>query len=378
MRIGILTFHRAYNCGAMLQAWALRKTLARMGHDVSFPACNSVGEAKRWTWLPWCNRKKRGVAFAIAVLKRFVYNVYSILIKLFSIPCEDISRLRYRRFRRKCLPEVDTKPEELDRHYDLLIVGSDQVFSEAHTDREAALFFGENKPKTLRAITYAASYGDNPLEGACLERVMSARDNFARISVRERLAQTQLSQGSKLEIAEVLDPTLLMTRDDYEEIADGTIPSEPYLFLYTIYTPDFILDTARALAKRLGVRCIIAPASQYSRWLAPRGLTYSISPDRLVQYAKNAKYVLAGSFHGTVMGVVFGKPFLSLRATVDEHESRPASLLRKLGLSEYLVNPSVPFEKMVRLLTSPLPDYEKALKREREASVRWLQEAIDG
>lgn len=376
MRIGILTFHRAYNCGAMLQAWALKKTLERMGHDVSFPSCNHVGETKRFTWLPWCNRQKRGMAFVIAVVKRALYNAYSILIKLFSIPCEDISRHRYNSFRRKYLPEVETSPALFKDHYDLLISGSDQVFSDIHSIEDAPLFFCENKPSDLRAITYAASYGDSRLEGERLERVVAALDNFDRVSVRERQAEEQLSALSSHAITEVLDPTLLMSQEDYDEIAYGQVPSVPYLFVYTVYMDPFIIETSRAIAKRLGIKCIIAPSTLYSRWLAPRGMTYSISPDRLVQYARHATYVLAGSFHGTVMGVVFKKPFLSLRAKVDVFESRPASLLRKIGCSDRLVNPSVSLDEMVHRLTAPLPDYSAALEQAREASLAWLKEAV--
>ena len=36
MKIGILTFHRAHNYGAMLQAYALHKLLAKRGHNVEF------------------------------------------------------------------------------------------------------------------------------------------------------------------------------------------------------------------------------------------------------------------------------------------------------------------------------------------------------
>ena len=34
MKVGILTFHRAHNYGAVLQCYALQETLKRMGHDV--------------------------------------------------------------------------------------------------------------------------------------------------------------------------------------------------------------------------------------------------------------------------------------------------------------------------------------------------------
>lgn len=376
MRIGILTFHRAYNCGAMLQAWALKKTLERMGHTVEFPACNHVGETKRFRFVEWQNREKKGLQWVRSIIGRAYVNLISLPTELGSIPCEGLLQERYRAFRHKFLLERDCVPADFDKHYNLMISGSDQVFSDTHTSEEAPVFFCDDKPKTLRAITYAASYGDKPLEGERLARVVKALDNFAAVSMRETMAKDQLSALSTKEIAETLDPTLLVSADDYEEIANGEVPSEPYLFMYTLYTAPFFLDTAKELARRLGVKCIIAPCYQYSRWKAPKGLTYSVSPDRLVQYARHAKYVLAGSFHGTVMGVTFKKPFLSLRGQVDEHESRPASLLRKIGCSNRLVNPTTSIDEMERLLREPLPDYSAALDSHRVASLEWLKKAI--
>lgn len=369
MRIGILTFHRAYNCGAMLQAWALRKTLERMGHRAEFPACNHVGESGRWQY-GWINPDKKGVVAKIrSVLGRFVVNAC-------SIPNYDILRHRYRVFRRRHLPERRIAPADFASCYDILVVGSDQVFSIHHTSGEAALFLCESKPKTVPAIAYAASYGDSPLAGECLERLGRALANFKAVSVRESLAREQLSAFAERPVAETLDPTLLVSASDYDEIAGGEVPREPYLLLYALDTNAFFVETARALAARLGVRCVIAPCYAYSKLGAPEDFEFLVSPDRLVQYARQARYVLAGSFHGTVMGVVFGKPFLSLREQVDEHDSRPAALLRKLGCPERLVNPQVSIDEMERLLRLGAPDVEQKLESLREESLAWLRSQL--
>ena len=36
MKVGVLTFHNAYNYGAILQAYATQKLLENRGHDVEF------------------------------------------------------------------------------------------------------------------------------------------------------------------------------------------------------------------------------------------------------------------------------------------------------------------------------------------------------
>lgn len=370
MKIAIITFHRAYNCGAMLQAWALKTVLERMGHTVEFPVCNHVGEEKRWQYA-LINREKRGVQVLRSFLGRFLLNAL-------SVPNEDILRHRYRRFRKAYLPERVCSPGEFDKYYDLVVIGSDQVWSVKHTLSEAPLFFAENISDCVRKIAYAASYGDKPLDDDSVKRVSSSLDRFSHISVREPLAQKQLSGLASRKIDVTLDPTLLLTAKDYDEIAHkGKVIRNPYLFMYTLSTAPFFVNTAKQLADRLGVKCVIAPCYQYSRLGAAKGLTYSISPDRLVGLSRGAKYVLAGSFHGTVMGVMFNKPFLSLRAQVDEYESRPAALLNMLECSNRLVNPTTSMNDMEAMLRCDVPKsaYE-LLGKKRDESLQWLGNAI--
>lgn len=370
MRIAIVTFHRAYNCGAMLQSWALRTVLERMGHTVEFPVCNHVGEEKRWQY-DLINREKRGVQVLRSLLGRFMLNAL-------SVPNEDILRYRYRRFRKANLPERVCSPAEFGKHYDLVVIGSDQVWSVKHTMSEAPLFFAESIPDCVRKIAYAASYGDKPLDDDPIKRVASSLYRFSHISVREPLAQKQLSGLTSRKIDVMLDPTLLLSAKDYDMIAyKGNTIREPYLFMYTLSTAPFFVNTAKQLADRLGVGCIIAPCYQYTRYGAAKGLTYSISPDRLVGFARGAKYVLAGSFHGTVMGLMFNKPFLSLRAQVDEHESRPAALLNMIGCGERLVNPTTSIEEMESMLRCEVPQsaYD-LLKSKRDESLNWLAQAL--
>ena len=241
------------------------------------------------------------------------------------------------------------------------------MWSVTHTLSDAPVFFAENIPDCVRKIAYAASYGDKPLDNETVKRVAASLDRFSDVSVREPLAQRQLSGFSNKHIDVTLDPTLLLTEPDYAAIEKTS----------EFATAPFFVDTAKALARRLGVRCVIAPCYQYSRLCAPKGLTYGISPDRLVGWAHGAKYVVAGSFHGTVMGILFHKPFLSFRAKVDQYESRPAALLNMMGCRNRIVNPETPTDEMESLLRTDLQSeaYSK-LSAKRCESLEWLKRAV--
>ncbi len=346
MKIGILTFHRAYNCGAMLQAYALKTVLERMGHEVEFPACNRVGDGARF--MPF-NLKGRSFL-------RKLKNIFGIsLFNLLSIGIEDRKRFHFRKFRQAYLPERECLPVEFERLYDCLIVGSDQVWNPNCAGlNEAPLFLLENFSFSKPIVAYAVSCGDVQLDAKSIRRIQAAANRCMAVSVREPLVNTFLTGDYPL----VPDPTLLLTRDDYEKglrLPCPTPRKRKLLYCFTLDASPFVVSTARALAKRLDADCVIQPTYQFSRWGAPRGLTYGLSPDGMARQMFSADYVLASSFHGTVFAIHSGKPFLSLREQVDELESRPASLLRQLHMSERLVNPTVSIEAMEALLRKPLP-----------------------
>jgi hypothetical protein len=341
-----------------------------MGHTVEFPVLNHVGETKRWR-LNLLDSDKKGFSLIRSFIGRSILNIM-------SFPNEDILMSRYKRFRNCFLPERDCLVSDLDKYYDLVVVGSDQVWRESLSLSEFPVFLGESVPEGIRKIAYSASYGDKPLDDESLKRVMRAIERFSHVSVRENLAKNQLSAAASKPIEVVADPTLLLNSNDYSALSEKVkVPKEPYLFMYTLRAQKFYVDTAKEMARRLGVKCIIAPCYQYSRYGAEKGLIYAISPDRLVALAQGAKYLLAGSFHGTVMGILFKKPFLSLREQVDEYESRPAALLNRIGCSNRLVNPTTSLDEMEALLRTEVDEevYNK-LAQFRTNSLSWLKEAV--
>ena len=53
MKIGILTFHRAHNYGAVLQAYALQEILRSKGHYVEFIDYKNPYLLSVYNWLSW-------------------------------------------------------------------------------------------------------------------------------------------------------------------------------------------------------------------------------------------------------------------------------------------------------------------------------------
>lgn len=375
MKLGVLTFHRAFNCGAMLQAWALKTALERMGHDVLFPACNRVGELPRWPRAvnPHRHGWKRLVSWG-GWLARMAC----------SVPAADLGRMRHARFRRRHLPELACAAGDLGRHCDALVVGSDQVWNPACAGGWWPLFLGETWTPGLRAVAYGVSCGDAPLREESLLRIREAVGRFGGVSVRENYTRDDLARAGADpgRVAVVADPVLLPEPEDYRKMAQGVEPPRgPYLFLYTVSLDcRREAELARELARRMGLRAVVAPVYQTTRWRAPRGLSYGISPERLAAYTASAACVVACSFHGTLLGLMAGKPTVSLLPRPGLERSRPGELLKRLGEADRLVAPGTPVEKMVRLLERGgiPPAAEQRLAEMRSASLAWLESRLGG
>lgn len=375
MRIGILTFHRAYNCGAMLQAWGLKKALERMGHEAEFPACNHVGEVPRWQ--TGLNPNRHG-------WKRLV-SVGGMLVRMAcSVPVADMARARHRRFRRMHLPERECAAEELGRHYDALVVGSDQVWNPKCAGKWWPLFLGETWGAGPRAVAYGVSCGDAPLREESLARMREAVGRFDGVSVRESYTRDDLERAGveRGRVAVVADPTVLPTPEDYRGLARGVeTPRGPYLFMYSVSLDcRREAEVARGLARRMGLRAVVAPVYQNTCWGAPRGLEYGISPDRLAAYTAGAACVAACSFHGTLLGLLSGKPTISIRTKPDKGRSRPGELLRMLGEEDRLATLDTPLGEMQRVLERGglPPAARERLAAFRAASLGWLESRLGG
>lgn len=363
MTIGILTFHRAVNCGAMLQAWALRSYLRQEGHEVGFIE-NHVGEWQRWNCLPQGG----------SILGRTKMLIDTILRNIGTFACRDITIDRFGTFRQKYLPEIDVED------CDVVIIGSDQVWRPSLTLRETAVFRGESFPNSVRKLSYAASFGDSPLPSDELERLVERIKSFSALSVREELVRDQLCPKLDNAIAVVADPTLLLDAESYSEIEETScLPQAPYLFAYAVHATPFFVETAKAAAKRLGLKLVMTAAAQNTRWKAPAGLTYGVSPDRMIGYLRRAECVVASSFHGTALSALHAKPFVSLCKDGLNVQSRPASFLRKIGEESRVIGPTSGIEKVFKLLKTPISAQSRErLAEYRHDSRRWLQEALQG
>lgn len=364
MKLGIITFHRAHNCGAMLQAWALARTLERLGHDVSFPDCNSVGDPSPWPnlWRPGVFGKLRNlVGWAVMNLRtRFL---------------PFAARRRYAAFCDAFLRHAPCTVAELPSRYDLLVVGSDQVWSARCAGDEIPLFLGESVAPALPLVGYSVSAGDRPLSEASVRRLRNALERrFASVSFRERALALQLASDAPV----TCDPTLLLDAADYAPVAcPHPLEAGGYVFLYGISDVGVVWPAALRLARAKGLRLVAAGFfSDELRREKDVRLLPAVTPDEFLACLRDAAFVVVSSFHGCVFSLLFGKRFLNLYGDESKgRDSRQAHLLGELGLLDHRLPWTVSDARMLHVWDLEY-DVADRLSEMRRRSMGYLKEAI--
>ncbi len=232
-KICVLTQPLWNNYGALLQAWALQRAIAKAGYDVvtdSFP--------RRFPsfWANNIDRAKRIVAHYLLGRKSvdpFPYYVNSRNWERISVNTKE--------FVRNNIAVVDffegqTMPSrDMIESFDTFVVGSDQVWRDSY-GRVESYFCDFAKSSNKKRIAYAASFGLGTwqFDSKRTENIKALADEFQAISVRENDAVGLCKEYLGLEVLNVLDPTLLMEAEDYKElIAKADLkPSEGDLMVY--------------------------------------------------------------------------------------------------------------------------------------------------
>lgn len=345
MKIAILTQPLHSNYGGLLQAWALQRTLTRLGHQVII-LNRTFTRKPRPFWRRILSRMKHEWLTTTGKRKHYIKVTESL---------RQISEQYVRKFRDNRylgLSPVLNSEDELHRYvdsqdFDAFVVGSDQVWRPKYSPHLMTFFLDFVKnDNTVKKIAYAASFGVDEWEFSEEQTKQAAAlaPLFDIITVRESSGVKLVADYLKCKATHVLDPTMLLDKEDYIELVNNPTcqlkKSEGELFSY-------VLDTSEYLS------AIITKCSEATK-LKPYYCNYTIPVNRLrpgdkkeecvvppvEQWLKSfmdAKMVITDSFHGVVFSIIFNKPFWVI-ANISRGAARFTSILKQFNLEERIVN----------------------------------------
>ena len=347
MEILILTQPLHTNYGGLLQAYALQQILKGMGHDV---VTDRLGVVRK---LPLWNRALRFLYHAVqfCILKNYRYYPYRYLFVSFdkeSKAKRSIS-INTDRFVNTHIDTIDllTRSNEsvIDavRQFDAIVVGSDQVWRATMSDIPT-YFLSFTKAINVKRIAYAASFGTDDLNEYSKMDMKIASESiklFDAVSVREKSGVHLCRDYFKMDAVHFLDPTMLLSKDDYLKLIEEEDKpcSENILLTYVLDRTQEKNDIIQRVGEALHLTSCENGAVKYFSNVVESNVSECIYPSvsRWVAGFRDAQFVVTDSFHGTVFSIIFNKPFVAILNS-KRGSSRFISLLSVLGLENRLIS----------------------------------------
>ena len=256
--------------------------------------------------------------------------------------------------------------------YDAFICGSDQIWNLKCTHGINDAYFLRFAQKDKIKIAYAPSAGAYCADSTVSEELKQALMTFTKVSVRENRLKTELKKLYPYEIEVVLDPTLLLSADDYYKIQRNEKEFQnKYIFVYILSGVRYnkkLIKCAEQLSKDTGLQIVYVSDNNNGHIKGAKNCS-GCGPGDFLKYINQATYVITNSFHATVFSVLFHKDFFSFPR--NGSNSRIFDLLKMLQLEKrYVEEENLSCERV---------NYEHAdriLKKERQKSIKFLLDAL--
>ena len=330
MKIGILTFHRAENFGAVLQAYALLRYLLGAGHDVKIIdyRCPAI-EVNYDIWNPRILVSRKNI---IASLKNYIK-------RFRNLQDRRIRKYRFKEFRNKYLFETESISKiNSDLGFDVYITGSDQVWNLHLTAGIDKIYFLSFPMGNARKISYAASSENDPKGLLWQNRNEVGRllETFDKISVREEFLKREISSIVNKPIEVCVDPTFLLEPSDYKKLMVRPNEQIRYVLVYHMtYSNESVL-LAERIASVYDLQ-IIEIYGGYNRSKSTSRHKCNLGPSEILGYINDADYVITTSFHGLALSLILNKEFWIIN---HNGNYRQKNLLSLLNLDGRMVNDS--------------------------------------
>lgn len=315
-KIGIITFHNALNTGAVLQAYALQQYLKAQGYKVEF--INYLSPKAKITWR---NFISKSIFNTVTKWQDIFYR------NQYKNNFNKILKVNERKY--YSTNELNANPPE----YDIYIAGSDQIWNFGFSKKFNPAYLLNFGGDEIRRIAFSASMGQTnqpkEIEGVFKKHLKK----FDFISVREKNGFEYIKSllGDNFEIDHIADPTFLIKKDDYLNIAERN--NEPQEFMISYILPHYefpkqLFKVINIIEEKLKYKLINLKNPDTCLRL-PNKKNLVVDPQKWLAYFINSKFNICCSFHAVVFSLIFHKPFVVVSPYKNQ---RIISLLEPLNL----------------------------------------------
>ena len=329
MRIGILTFHRAENFGATLQAYALQTYLSQQGHEAIIIdyRCPAI-EMSYDLYNPRIILSRKNV----------IISLKSYLCRFKNIKDRILKKKRFERFWSTNYHLTNSfNSIKSDIGFDAYITGSDQVWNLHLTNGIDNMFFLSFPMKEgAKKISYAASSENDPngLLQKNKDAICRLLSSFDHISVREDFLKAELNEIVDMPITVCMDPTFLLDKKYYAVLSKKPMINDKYVLVYHMTPKKEAVKLADRIASTRGYK-VIEVFGGYKNYRDSERYKCDLGPSEILGYIQNAEIVITTSFHGLALSVIMNKEFWVINHSGNY---RQKNLLNLLDLNDRLIN----------------------------------------
>lgn len=347
MNIGLLTLPLHVNYGGILQAYALKTILERFGFRVFLITHKESTTFKSLL-------KEVGVR---------IYNIVGVLSHRYSQRVilkkenEDLNIFCDKHFKDTISDEAISKHKI---QLEAIVVGSDQVWRSWDSTALGYYYLDFAIHLNIKRIAYAVSFGTNKwtVSKEIAGKISSLVKRFDRVSVREHDGISLCKNNFGVQASHVLDPTLLLFKNDYLKLLDNSLFNNKQMSTYILDEDDFKKSVIKVIERESG-KMFYSLYDEPDKTNDIRKVQKRTSIETWLTRFMTSQFLITDSFHGTAFAINFNIPFIVL-ANAERGNSRLQSLLDIFELQERLV---VDIKDAVSV-------FEKPISWERVNSIR--------
>ncbi|WP_288592039.1 polysaccharide pyruvyl transferase family protein [uncultured Prevotella sp.] len=364
MKIGIVTYHRALNYGAVLQCMSLYSALKRLGLDVEVVDYRPEAIEK---YRMYFRAKDFSLCKGIIAKLRYLVSCLTLI---------NSRRKTVRKFDEFLdnnikLSLVVSSVSDAPRNYDVVFFGSDQIWNPAINEGVDQIYLGQMPKGHAKFYTYAVSMGRLDLfQGNVEEEYRKYISSFDGLSVRETTMQTFLKEKLGRDSDVVCDPSLLITKEECDAMAVKP-KDEGYVLLFILDGNPDALGFADRIAQQLGKKVIRIGAVQNPFHRYHSEVRAELSPAEFLGYIQYADCIVTNSFHATSFSLIMQKNFYTILRK--NNNDRAKTILGVAGLEDRLADA----KENIEFKEINYQGVRKRLDRYKESSMKWIQKCLE-
>lgn len=310
-KIGILThYFGSTNYGGNLQAYAFCRILIEKFDMSAEQVCyDNNGFRNPDLWGRIRNMRLRNIVRRVMgpVRRKYAHRKHPVLYN--KIEEHNKAVLDFNKSMIPHSKEVYNKRtiKRANSQYEVFITGSDQVwYPYALCPAYTLKFVDSDKIK----FSYAASMSTDSLSVEHKNLLKTSLSSYTGVSVREESSKEILKDLSSIEVQRVLDPTLLLTRQEWDQVVPDREIKESYIFGFLLGEDREQRNFFEEFAKKKELPLVIIPFKEVDEDFGDIQLS-KVSPLQFVSLIKHAEFILTDSFHATVFSSLYHKEFFA-------------------------------------------------------------------